>query len=98
MCMIAYDLRRGYKFDPKYPMLVARSEKPNDEIPYVDGHNVRADTIARHKKWGFDTAEGIAKDMHLPVGGVEQALAWCEEHKDLVARVDTEERRRLGIK
>lgn len=96
--MIAYDLRKGYTFDPRYPMLVSRPEKADDEIPYINGYNVRADCVLSRKKWGFRNVEDMAKDMHLPVEGVRQALSWCEEHRDLVARIDAEERRRLGIK
>ncbi len=96
--MIAYDLRKGYTFDPRYPMLVSRPEKADDKIPYINGHNVRADTIDCYRRIWRQSPRDIARNMDIPLEKVDQALTWCNEHRDLVTRVDIEERRRLGIK
>ena len=77
--------------------------KPGEDIPYVRGTNyrIRAETLYTSfhaNREIYKTLADLAKDAHLPVSEVRQAIKWCEENQSLLALVLAQERKEAGVK
>lgn len=75
--------------------------RKNEEIPYLKGTRIRADYLYvdfNANRNIYRTVEDLAKDSHLPMKGVRQAVEWCALNRDLVTLVLARERKEAGVR
>ena len=75
----------------QYHYLVERPDKGTQEL-YIRGTGVRASTIWHDRYVSQMHPRAIAEDRDLPVAAVYEALAYCQEHWDVICHAKAHER------
>jgi uncharacterized protein (DUF433 family) len=75
----------------QYHYLVERPDKGTPEL-FIRGTGVRASTIWHDRYISQMHPRAIAQDRDLPVEAVYEALAYCQEHWDVICHAKAQER------
>jgi uncharacterized protein (DUF433 family) len=78
----------------KYQHLEKRPDKRSQEL-FVRGTGIRASTIWHDRYLHRHSPDQIAKDRDIPTQAVSEALAYCQEHWEIVCQEKDFERQRL---
>jgi hypothetical protein len=74
----------------QYRYLVERRDKGTQEI-FLRGTGVRASTLWHDRYISQMHPRAIAQDRDLPVEAVYEALAYCQEHWDVICHARAQE-------
>jgi hypothetical protein len=91
--LVIPDLERPSEGSYRY--LVEREHPWRRQMSFK-GHRLTAATVWADMVANGHTAEQAAEQWELPVAAIEEAVAWCESHRDLLAMEAREEARRLA--
>ena len=78
--------------EPRWKWLTDRAHAWRRQ-KYFKGRRLRAATVWRGMLADGMSAEEAAQDWELPVEAVQEAVAWCEANRELIAADAAEERR-----
>ena len=73
-----------------YHYLVERPDKGTQEL-YIRGTGVHASTIWHDRYISQMHPRAIAQDRDLPMEAVYEALAYCQEHWDVICQAKAQE-------
>jgi uncharacterized protein (DUF433 family) len=83
--------RRRMETQTRYSYLEQRPDKRTQEL-FIRGTGVRTSTIWYDRYISRMTPQQIAQNRHLPVAAVLEALAYCQDHWEVICAEKDAER------